>query len=98
MDTGLYVGSSTSHTSGLNKRTLIRGMECVGCVWQIARFSEAFVLLRARSVGVPVAAIPTFAIANNLLQAVLAYPFGCLADKTDVKVPTSSWITTAPPP
>jgi hypothetical protein len=45
-------------------------------VLMVARFSEAFVFLRASSVGVPFAAIPVFAMANNLVQVFPAPPEG----------------------
>lgn len=46
----------------------------------LARFSESFVMLRARSVGTPLAMIPLIATANQLVQGVLTYPMGLIAD------------------
>lgn len=49
----------------------------------MARFSESFVILRARSVGMGLALIPLLATANQIIQATLTYPMGILADKFD---------------
>eukprot|EP00963_Diacronema_lutheri_P002584 scaffold177_cov334-Pavlova_lutheri.AAC.87 len=51
----------------------------------VSRFSEAFVTLRAKAVGWPVAALPGLLIANQLLQSVTTYPLGVLADKSSRK-------------
>ena len=51
----------------------------------VSRFSEAFVTLRAKAVGWPVAALPGLLIANQLLQSVTTYPLGVLADRSSRK-------------
>jgi MFS family permease len=53
----------------------------IGAVFTLARFSEAFLLLRAQSVGLPLAWTPLVLIGMNLIYAALAYPFGKLADR-----------------
>lgn len=52
----------------------------VGGVFTLARFSEAFLVLRARDSGVPVALVPLVMVAMNLVYAASAYPFGKLSD------------------
>ena len=46
-----------------------------------ARFSEAFLLLRAQDVGLAVALVPLILIAMNVVFAASAYPFGHLSDR-----------------
>ncbi len=45
-----------------------------------ARFSEAFLLLRAENVGMAVTWVPTVLIVMNIVYAASAYPFGKLSD------------------
>lgn len=52
----------------------------LGAVFTLARFSEAFLVLRASELGVPVAWVPLVMVAMNLLYAATAYPFGKLSD------------------
>lgn len=52
----------------------------------LARFSESFVMLRARSVGTPLTLIPLIATANQLVQGTLTYPMGLLADLFSARV------------
>jgi MFS family permease len=53
----------------------------VGAAFSLARFSEAFLVLRAAALGVPAAAVPIVMMAMNLVYAASAYPFGKLADR-----------------
>lgn len=46
----------------------------------LARFSEAFLLLRADSIGLSVTLIPLVLVAMNLVYSVAAYPVGVLSD------------------
>lgn len=46
----------------------------------LARFSEAFLLLRAKDMGLSVALVPSVLILMNVVYAVSAYPFGKLSD------------------
>ena len=55
----------------------------IACVFTLARFSEAFLLLRAQSVGVPIALIPAVLIAMNVVYSLAAYPAGALSDRTN---------------
>lgn len=53
----------------------------VGAVFTLARFSEAFLVLRASGLGVPAAWVPLVMVAMNLVYAASAYPFGKLSDR-----------------
>jgi len=52
----------------------------IGAVFTLARFSEAFLVLRAAQSGVPVALVPLVMVAMNAIYAATAYPFGKLSD------------------
>jgi MFS family permease len=52
----------------------------IGAVFTLARFSEAFLVLRAEQGGLPLAATPLVLIALNLVFSVGAYPLGRLSD------------------
>ncbi len=52
----------------------------VGAVFTLARFSEAFLILRAQDVGISIAYAPAVMIAMNVVYAAAAYPAGRLAD------------------
>ncbi|MDA8428302.1 MAG: MFS transporter [Geobacteraceae bacterium] len=49
-------------------------------VLTLARFSEAFLLLRGQGLGLPVTWVPIVLIVMNVVYAVSAYPFGKLSD------------------
>ena len=53
----------------------------LGAVFTLARFSEAFLVLRAQQLGVPVALVPLVMVAMNIAYAASAYPFGKLSDR-----------------
>ncbi len=53
----------------------------VGAVFTLARFSEAFLVLRARQGGVPLALVPLVMVAMNVIYSLSAYPFGKLSDR-----------------
>lgn len=46
----------------------------------VARFSESFVILRAKSLGWETAALPLLLTCNQILQGLFTYPMGMLAD------------------
>ncbi|MBF0397382.1 MAG: MFS transporter [Desulfobacterales bacterium] len=52
-----------------------------GSLFSLARFSEAFLLLKAKSVGIPVSFIPGMLILMNIVYSLTAYPAGYLSDK-----------------
>ena len=51
-------------------------------VFSIARFSEAFLVLRAQAVGMPVMLVPMVLVLMNVAYALAAYPAGALSDRT----------------
>ena len=53
----------------------------IGAVFTLARFSEAFLVLRAQQGGIPVALVPLVMVAMNVIYALSAYPFGKLSDR-----------------
>jgi MFS family permease len=53
----------------------------VGAVFTLARFSEAFLVLRAQQGGIPIAFVPLVMVAMNVVYALSAYPFGKLSDR-----------------
>jgi MFS family permease len=52
----------------------------IGAMFTLARFSEAFLVLRAAEGGLPLALTPLVLIAMNVVYAASAYPLGRLAD------------------
>jgi MFS family permease len=52
----------------------------VGVVFTMARFSEAFLLLRGQQVGLPLALTPLVMVVMNLFYSALATPAGALSD------------------
>ena len=55
----------------------------IATVFTLARFSDAFLLLRAQSVGLPVAVVPAVMVVMNVVYALAAYPAGILSDRMD---------------
>jgi MFS family permease len=53
----------------------------IAAVFTLARFSEAFLVLRARDVGLPVAAAPWVMVIMSIVYAATSYPAGAAADK-----------------
>jgi MFS family permease len=53
----------------------------IGAIFTLARFSEAFLVLRAQHGGIPIALVPLVMVAMNLIYALSAYPFGKLSDR-----------------
>jgi len=53
----------------------------IGAAFTLARFSEAFLILRAEQTGVSVALVPLVMVAMNVVYAGCAYPFGWLSDR-----------------
>lgn len=55
----------------------------VGGVLTLARFSEAFLVLRAQSVGLAIDYVPLVMVVMNIGYTVSAYPAGVLSDRMD---------------
>jgi MFS family permease len=53
----------------------------LGAVFTLARFSEAFLVLRVRDVGLALGYVPMVLIVMNVVYAVIAYPAGVAADR-----------------
>jgi MFS family permease len=57
----------------------------LGAVFTLARFSEAFLVLRAHDVGLALAAAPLVLVVMNLFFAAAAYPAGAAADRMSAR-------------
>jgi MFS family permease len=57
----------------------------LGGVFTLARFSEAFLILRAQDVGLAVTFAPLIMIAMNVVYSLFAYPVGAAADRLAAK-------------
>jgi MFS family permease len=55
----------------------------IGAVLTLARFSEAFLILRAQSAGLSLALAPLVLVVMNIVYALSAYPLGALSDRLD---------------
>ena len=53
----------------------------LGGVFTLARFSEAFLILRAKDVGLSLVLVPVIMIVMNVIYSAFAYPAGILADR-----------------
>ena len=53
----------------------------VATVFTLARFSEAFLILRAQAAGLPVVLVPLVLVVMNVVYALAAYPAGVLSDR-----------------
>lgn len=77
---------SSKRTNPISRENLLRletpywWVVSVGAMFTLARFSEAFLVLRAQQSGVPIALVPLVMVAMNLVYSASAYPFGKLSD------------------
>jgi len=53
----------------------------IGALFTLARFSEAFLVLRAQQGGMAVTWVPLVMVAMNVVYSATAYPFGKLSDR-----------------
>lgn len=58
----------------------------LGAVFTLARFSEAFLILRARDVGLAVSYVPAIMIVMNLAYSLFAYPAGAASDRISARM------------
>jgi MFS family permease len=63
-----------------------RAIVAAGAVFTLARFSEAFLVLRAAELKVGTAWVPLVMVGMNIFYAGSAYPFGRLADQRSRRV------------
>jgi MFS family permease len=52
-----------------------------GAIFQLARFSEAFLILRAQNLGLSLSLAPAILVAMNIVYSLSAYPIGWLSDR-----------------
>ncbi len=55
----------------------------IAAVLTLARFSEAFLVLRAENVGLAIKFVPLVMVVMNVVYALSAYPAGALSDRMD---------------
>ena len=67
-----------------------RKVVVIGVVFTMARFSEAFLILKAHAEGLPLALAPLVLVVMNIVYALGAYPAGVLADGRDARMPLLS--------
>jgi MFS family permease len=58
----------------------------IGTVLTLARFSEAFLILRAQTLGLSLGLAPLVLVIMNIVYALSAYPLGALSDQIDRKL------------
>lgn len=56
---------------------------CVATVFALARFSEAFLILRAQGTGLPIVLVPLVLVVMNVVYSLAAYPAGVLSDRVN---------------
>lgn len=77
---GLVSGSPIHREALRRLGTVYWRVVIIGAVFTLARFSEAFLVLRAQQLGVAASFVPLVMVAMNLVYALSAYPFGKLSD------------------
>src|SRR5258708_12628639 len=70
----------------------------VGVVFTLARFSEAFLILRAQNVGLSAMWAPAVLVGMNVAYALSAYPAGVLSDRLDRKAFLAAGLVLLAPP
>ena len=79
--------SSEKRINPIRKQNLLRlspaywRVVAIGAFFMLARFSEAFLVLRGLQAGIPIALTPLVMVAMNIIYAASAYPFGKLSDR-----------------
>jgi len=57
----------------------------LGVVFTLARFSEAFLILRAQDLGLEISYVPGIMVVMNIVYAGFAYPAGAAADRVSAR-------------
>jgi MFS family permease len=57
----------------------------LGAVFTLARFSEAFLILRAQDVGLAIGYVPMIMVVMNIFYSIFAYPAGAAADRLSAR-------------
>jgi MFS family permease len=83
-----YAGGGKNHLSlagakGLSLRYWL--VVALGAVFTLARFSEAFLILRAQDVGLAIGYVPAIMIVMNIVYSLFAYPAGAAADRVSAR-------------
>jgi MFS family permease len=91
----LFIREPERATAGNRRRLTLRDagrlpgrywwVVALGGVFTLARFSEAFLLLRAQEVGLVMAWVPVIMIVLNVVYAGAAYPAGAAADRVSAR-------------
>ena len=55
----------------------------VATIFSLARFSEAFLILKAKAAGLPIVMVPMVLVVMNVVYALAAYPAGVISDRTN---------------
>ncbi len=55
----------------------------IATAFTLARFSEAFLILRAQNVGLPIMMVPAVLVVMNIVYAIAAYPAGVMSDRAN---------------
>jgi MFS family permease len=58
----------------------------LGAIFTLARFSEAFLILRAQDVGLSIGYVPLIMIVMNVVYAAFAFPAGAAADRLSARM------------
>lgn len=80
-------GTNLNRSNPIRKQNLRRlsraywHVVAIGAIFTLARFSEAFLVLRAQQSGIAMAWVPLVMVAMNTAYAASAYPFGHLSDR-----------------
>jgi MFS family permease len=75
------VGNPISLTEIKNLGAAYWWVVAIATAFTLARFSEAFLILRAHYVGLPIMLVPAVLVVMNVVYAVAAYPAGVLSDR-----------------
>ena len=90
---GIYVKEPEDPATGSKVKTPIKMADArrlqsqywlvviLGTVFTLARFSDAFLILRAENVGLSIGLVPMIMIVMNIVYSLLAYPAGVAADR-----------------
>ena len=62
------------------------GVVALGVVFTLARFSEAFLILKASSEGLPLTYAPAVLVVMNVVYALGAYPAGIASDRVSARI------------
>lgn len=83
---GRRAGSAKNPISREALRSLgrpFRHLVALAALLTLARFSEAFLVLKASGVGLPPGMVPLVLVVMNIIYALAAYPAGALSDRMD---------------